>query len=97
MLPVLSYREETEVVDRANATCYGLGGSVWGPTEAATAVAAKIDAGTVWVNNHGDLSPDVPFGGRKESGVGRQMGSGTVEGYTDTKIIRILKPPKSKL
>lgn len=94
VLPVIPYLDEADVVDRANDTAYGLGGSVWGPTKEAADMAAKIDAGSVWVNSHANLSPDVPFGGRKESGVGRQMGDGTMEGYTDTKVIRI---PKSKL
>mmetsp|Transcript_117629 Transcript_117629/g.344440 ORF Transcript_117629/g.344440 Transcript_117629/m.344440 type:complete len:477 (+) Transcript_117629:94-1524(+) len=91
VLPVIPYTDEDDVIDRANSTSYGLGGSVWGPPEKAAEMAAKIDSGSVWVNAHGVLSPDVPFGGRKESGVGRQMGSGTLEGYTDTKVIRIPK------
>merc|ERR1719384_8359 len=94
VLPVLKYSDEAEVIDRANGTLYGLGGSVWGPVEKAAKMAEQIDAGSVWVNHHANLTPDVPFGGRKESGVGRQMGEGTVEGYTDTKVMRI---PKSKL
>merc|ERR1719382_700449 len=97
VLPVLTYSDENEVVDRANATNYGLGGSVWGPSEQASKIAAKLDSGSVWVNSHGVLSPGIPFGGRKESGVGRQMGNGTIEGYMDTKILRIPKPPKSRL
>lgn len=91
VLPVIPYTDEDDVVDRANSTLYGLGGSVWGPHKEAVEMAAKIDSGSVWVNHHSNLSPDVPFGGRKESGVGRQMGSGTLEGYTDTKVIRIPK------
>jgi acyl-CoA reductase-like NAD-dependent aldehyde dehydrogenase len=95
VLPVIPYNDEDDVVDRANSTCYGLGGSVWGPSKEAAEMATKIDSGSVWVNHHANLTPDVPFGGRKESGVGRQMGAGTLEGYTDTKIIRI--PKQSKL
>jgi len=91
VLPVISYADEDEAVARANDSSYGLGGSVWGPTERAAEVAARIDSGSVWVNSHGKLSPDVPFGGRRESGIGRQMGSGTIAGYTDTKVIRIPK------
>jgi len=96
VLPVLKYADEAEVVDRANSTLYGLGGSVWGPTDRAVQMAELLDSGSIWVNSHGTLTPDVPFGGRKESGVGRQMEMGTIEGYTDTKIIRIPKA-KSKL
>ena len=64
----------------------------------AAEVAGQLDAGSVWVNGHGTLSPDVPFGGMKESGIGRQMGEGTLEGYTQVKVIRIPKPTaKAKL
>merc|ERR1740121_1933757 len=92
VLPVMKYTEQADVVARANGTPYGLGGSVWGPVEEASRLAEQIDSGSVWVNSHGVLSPDVPFGGRKESGVGRQMGNATIEGYTETKYIRIPQP-----
>eukprot|EP00420_Gonyaulax_spinifera_P015822 CAMPEP_0197909118 /NCGR_PEP_ID=MMETSP1439-20131203/68250_1 /TAXON_ID=66791 /ORGANISM="Gonyaulax spinifera, Strain CCMP409" /LENGTH=476 /DNA_ID=CAMNT_0043530667 /DNA_START=64 /DNA_END=1494 /DNA_ORIENTATION=- len=95
VLPVMPYSDVADAVRRTNATAYGLGGSVWGSdVEKAAEVAAQIQSGTVWVNGHGMLTPDVPFGGMKESGIGRQMGEGTLEGYTDTKVIRI---PKSKM
>jgi acyl-CoA reductase-like NAD-dependent aldehyde dehydrogenase len=94
VLPVLKYSEIDDALKRANSTLYGLGGSVWGPTEEATALAAKIEAGTVWVNQHANLSPDVPFGGLKESGIGRQMGPATVDYYTEAKIVRIVKDAK---
>lgn len=94
VLPVISYADESQIMDRVNATSYGLGGSVWGPPDRAAELGAQMDSGSVWINHHGKLSPNVPFGGRKESGVGRQMGHGTIEGYCDTKVIRI---PKSKL
>lgn len=97
VLPVMTYGTVDEVVDRANGTSFGLGGSVWGPPDKAADVATRLDSGTVWVNSHATLSPDVPFGGRKESGVGRQMGDSTIEGNTDKKIVRIPKPKKSKL
>jgi acyl-CoA reductase-like NAD-dependent aldehyde dehydrogenase len=92
VLPVITYTDVDDVIKRANNTNYGLGASVWGPTAEAAKVAAQIDAGTVWVNQHLNVSPDVPFGGRKESGVGRQMGSATIDGNTDKKIIRVPKP-----
>jgi len=97
VLPVMPYSDVADAVRRANASVYGLGGSVWGKDIAkATEVASQIDSGSVWVNQHGNLSPDVPFGGRKESGIGRQMGEGTLESYTETKVIRVLKP-RSKM
>jgi len=97
VLPVVTYSDVDDVVNRANDTSYGLGGSVWGPADKAAEIAAQIDSGTVWVNSHATLSPDIPFGGRKESGVGRQMGDSTIEGNTDKKIVRIPKPKKAKL
>jgi len=94
VLPVISYTDESQIMDRVNATSFGLGGSVWGPPDRAAELGAQMDSGSVWINHHANLSPNVPFGGRKESGVGRQMGDGTIEGYCDTRVIRI---PKSKL
>jgi len=97
VLPVMPYANVAEAVQRANATRFGLGASVWGTDVArATEVAGMVEAGTVWVNKHGDLSPDIPFGGSKESGIGRQMGDYTLESHTEAKVIRIAKP-KSKL
>lgn len=93
VLPVMPYKDVADAVRRANASNYGLGGSVWGgDVTRATDLAGLMDSGSVWVNSHGTLSPDVPFGGMKESGVGRQMGQATLEGYMDTKIIRVPKP-----
>lgn len=92
VLPVIPYSDVADAVRRANATSYGLGGSVWGTdVEKAAEIASQLESGTVWVNSHGDLSPDVPFGGMKESGVGRQMGEASLEGYTETKVLRIPK------
>jgi len=93
VLPVMPYKDVDDAVRRANNTRFGLGASVWGNDIAkATEVAGRIESGSVWINSHGSVTPDVPFGGFKESGVGRQMGEGTLEGYTETKVIRIPKP-----
>lgn len=95
VLPVLRFADTSEAIRRANASSYGLGASVWGRDVAKAAeVASQLQAGTVWINSHGALTPDVPFGGLKESGIGRQMGDATMASLTETKIIRI---PKSKL
>lgn len=97
VLPVIPYKDTQDAVARANASSYGLGASVWGTdVNQAAEVAAQLDSGSVWINAHGTLTPDVPFGGMKESGVGRQMGEGTLEGYTQMKVIRIPKV-KAKL
>jgi len=94
VLPVMPFASVDEAVRRANATKFGLGASVWGSDVGrAVEVASRLESGSVWVNRHGQISPDIPFGGTKESGVGRQFGDGTLEGYTETRVIRI---PKSR-
>ncbi len=69
---VLPYDEVDEAVALANDTTYGLVGNVWGPTGAATEVAARIRAGTVTVNGGGPMLPDHPWGGYNQSGQGRE-------------------------
>ncbi len=71
VLPVLPYGCVDEAVDAANATRFGLGGSVWGTDlDRAEAVAGRLECGTAWVNHHAELSLAQPFAGVKESGVG---------------------------
>jgi acyl-CoA reductase-like NAD-dependent aldehyde dehydrogenase len=87
-LPVLSYHTIPEAIDRANATNYGLGASVWSsdPLRAAE-VAEKLEAGTVWVNTHSQLSHDAPFAGMKWSGLGSEMGLWSIYAYTDPQTV----------
>lgn len=74
-LPVLSYSHVDEAVARANATDFGLSGSVWsGDPDHAAAVAARLECGTAWVNTHGVLGAGIPFGGHKLSGYGVENG-----------------------
>ena len=64
-----------DAVARANATEFGLGASVWAAEiEEALPVAKQLQAGTVWVNEHGSDSEALPFGGIKASGIGREGG-----------------------
>lgn len=92
VLPVLRYSEVDDAVARANDTDYGLGGSVWAKhLDRAFNVAAKINSGTVWINKHFDLSPDLPFSGAKQSGMGAEMGQEGLEQFTQIKIINIAK------
>jgi acyl-CoA reductase-like NAD-dependent aldehyde dehydrogenase len=92
VLPVLRYSDIDDAVARANDTEFGLGGSVWSADrERAFAVAARIDAGTVWINKHFDLPPDIPFGGAKRSGVGVEMGREGLEEFTQATIINAAK------
>lgn len=87
VIPVLAYDDPAEAVAAANATEYGLGASVWGDPDAARALATGIDAGTVWLNTHGDLRHDVPFGGVRSSGRGVEYGHLGLLEYTRVKVV----------
>lgn len=92
VLPVLRYSHISDAVARANGTPFGLGASVWTSNpNRAFEIARKIDAGTVWVNKHFDFSPDVPFGGAKQSGIGYEFGQQGLEAFTQLKIINMAK------
>jgi acyl-CoA reductase-like NAD-dependent aldehyde dehydrogenase len=92
LLPLLRYSDLDDAIARANDTEYGLGGSVWsGDRERALAVAARIDAGTVWVNQHLDMRADIPFAGAKQSGVGVELGWEGLAQFTQTTIINAAK------
>jgi len=74
-LPIIRYSTIDEAVEKANALDVGLGASVWSPNlAAAREVAARIEAGTVWINRHGAVDPRIPFGGAKQSGYGLEFG-----------------------
>ncbi|BBA95264.1 putative aldehyde dehydrogenase [Actinacidiphila reveromycinica] len=71
VLPVLAYRDLDDAVDAANATGFGLGGSVWSADpDRAEPVADRLECGTAWINHHAELSLAQPFAGAKDSGVG---------------------------
>ena len=92
VLPVLRYSEIDDVVGRANDTDYGLGGTVWSSNpDRAFEVAKRLDTGTVWINKHLDLPPDLPFSGAKQSGMGAEMGQEGLEEFTQAKVINMAK------
>ena len=75
-LPIIRYSTIDEAITKANGLDVGLGASVWSPdlTEARK-VAARLEAGTVWINKHGAVDPRIPFGGAKQSGYGLEFGT----------------------
>src|SRR3954452_17762160 len=88
VVTVLPFADEDELVRKANDTFYGLGAGVWTrDIKRAHRVAAKVKAGTVWINVYGPVDPAAPFGGFKMSGYGREMGSYALELYTEVKCV----------
>lgn len=88
VLPVLAYDDLEDAIARANDSDLGLGGTVWtSDVDRGIAVASRIESGTVWVNKHLDLPFDIPFGGAKQSGIGRQQGIEGMQDYTQIRLV----------
>jgi phenylacetaldehyde dehydrogenase len=80
-----------EIATLANSTPYGLSASIWSNNlQAVHRLIPKIKAGTVWVNTHGPVDPNMPFGGFKQSGIGREHGRGAMDMYTEVKSVCML-------
>jgi phenylacetaldehyde dehydrogenase len=79
-----------EVAKAANDTTYGLAASIWTrDVSAMHKLAARINAGTVWGNCHAVIDPALPFGGFKQSGIGREQGREGIQAYTELKTVII--------
>ena len=86
VLPILRYSNIEDAIARANDSDVGLGGSVWSKDKAKAAdIAKRLQCGSVWINSHGMIQPDVPFGGVKNSGIGTMFG---VEGLKELTTIQ---------
>ena len=87
-LPVIAYRDIDDVVERANATHFGLSASVWGADgDRAADVAGRLECGTAWVNTHLALAPQQPFGGFKWSGIGVENGPWGLAEFTEIQAV----------
>jgi len=91
-LPVIPYKDVDDAVRRANATTYGLSGSVWSSNaDKAAEVAAQLECGSAWVNQHLAIAPNLPFGGAKWSGIGVENGPWGLLGFTEIQVVNVSK------
>lgn len=89
-LPIIKYTDIEDVIAQANAGENGLGGSVWSSDiEVAKAIASRLECGSVWINRHGTIQPNAPFGGVKSSGFGVEFGEEGLAEYTDIQVMHI--------
>ncbi|KAI0116975.1 aldehyde dehydrogenase [Daldinia grandis] len=87
---IVPFKTEDEAITMANDTTYGLGSAIFTQNlELAHRVAARIEAGMVWINSSNDSDFRVPFGGVKQSGIGRELGEAGLAGYMQTKAIHV--------
>lgn len=92
-VPILPFDDEEQVIELHNESIYGLTSSVWGEEEHAVKVARRIEAGTTMINTAAVQGLDVqfPFGGVKQSGVGREYGEEGLKSYVETHVINLPK------
>ncbi|THD42619.1 MAG: aldehyde dehydrogenase family protein [Bradyrhizobium sp.] len=92
----LSFDTREEAIALANATDYGLSASVWSrDVDTAIGVGRGVRAGTIWVNTFMDGTPELPFGGYRQSGVGRELGRNAVKDYTEEKTFHVHTGPRT--
>lgn len=90
---IYTYKTIEEAIELANATTFGLGGSVFGKDiSKAKEVARKIDTGMVYINHVTGIAPELPFGGTKRSGYGREQSPAAIYEFVNAKLIRVTSP-----
>ncbi|TDZ72065.1 putative aldehyde dehydrogenase FUS7 [Colletotrichum trifolii] len=92
IVPLLKWSSEDDVLDRANALETGLGASVWSKDlKRAERMGRCLSAGSVWINSHFDVAPNVPFGGHKASGIGMEWGLEGMKHFTNSRSLWVWK------
>jgi acyl-CoA reductase-like NAD-dependent aldehyde dehydrogenase len=92
ILPIIRFSDAEDALARANASPWGLGGSVWsGDRDTAYDLADRMEAGTVWINKHLDFGPNIPFGGAKQSGIGVEFAEEGLAEFTQIRVINEAK------
>ena len=90
VMSVLKFSSEDEVIARANKTHYGLGASVFTKDlQRAHRVVSQLQAGNCWINTHNNAPPEIPFGGYKQSGLGRENSTAALDHYTQVKTVYV--------
>ena len=88
VLPIVRYHRIDEAIEKANDNPNGLGGSVWSQDIGeARQIANQMECGSVWINKHGMIQPNAPFGGVKRSGVGVEFAEEGLKEYTDIQVV----------
>jgi acyl-CoA reductase-like NAD-dependent aldehyde dehydrogenase len=90
VVAVMPFKTEEEAIRIANDTIYGLAGGVWTKDiKRAFRVAKAVKAGYVWVNTYGGIMPETPYGGFKQSGIGKELGVEGLDNYLETKTVNV--------
>ena len=93
VLAIYAAKNVDEAVELANDTNFGLGGTVFGTdTDKAVEVARRIDTGMVYINHVTGIAPELPFGGTKRSGYGREQSPAGIYEFVNAKLIRVTTP-----
>jgi aldehyde dehydrogenase (NAD+) len=93
VMSIMKFKDVEEVVERSNRTEYGLAAAVWTrDISKANAIANSVRAGTVWVNCYDVFDAAAPFGGFKQSGIGRELGEYGLQQYTEVKTVTVKLP-----
>jgi succinate-semialdehyde dehydrogenase/glutarate-semialdehyde dehydrogenase len=96
-LPILRVKNLEEAIGKANDSIYGLGSSIWTrDLDRATAAVDQLEAGYTWINSPQIIFDELPFGGVKQSGLGKEHGEEALDYYMETKSVVVARPAKSE-